>query len=111
MNETLTKYCQLAAILLGGLTPAVVLAGYVYHLGVILTFGLDPSLVNRGFADVITESWYMGLLFLGYLLTWWWLPVLLVTIFALVLLGLLHSAARLKAKGVEIFPEITKGHL
>lgn len=71
------QYLQIAAVVIGILTPCILLAGYVWHLGYTMTFGLDPNLINRDFSEVLAEAWYIGTLLLVFFLKkWWWLLVI-----------------------------------
>jgi hypothetical protein len=60
--ERAHKYAQIAAVFIGIFTPCILLAGYGYYLGYTTAFGLDPSLMARSLSEVITESWYLGIL-------------------------------------------------
>lgn len=107
--DNLHKYTQLTAVILGVLTPCLLLSGYVYHLGHITAFGLDSSLMSRGFGDVITESWYIGVLLLTYFLAQWWWLLVFFGVMVTVLLSLFIYFVRLKEKGVDVFANpITK---
>lgn len=107
--EKTHQYLQSAAVLLGILVPCILLAGYVYHLGYSMTFGLNSSLINKGFSDVITEAWLLGALLLVKFVKYWWVAFILVGTVSLIMLGLFYFIVYLKAKGRDPAAwEITK---
>lgn len=107
--EKIHQYLQSAAVLLGILVPCILLAGYVYHLGYSVTFGLDPSLINKGFSDVITEAWLLGTLLLVQFVNYWWTGFVVVGAVSLIMLGLFYFIVYLKAEGKDPAAwEITK---
>ncbi|BCD97163.1 hypothetical protein [Marinagarivorans cellulosilyticus] len=65
--KSIAEKLQLAALVLTFLAPCLLTAGYSFYLGYINTFGLDSSLLNRGFSEAVTETWVVGLRFLLFL--------------------------------------------
>lgn len=109
--DNLRKYTHLTAAILGVVTPCLLLSGYVYHLGYVTKFGLNSSLMSRGFSDVITESWYIGVLLLTYLLEKWWWFLVFFGIMATIAVCSFFYFVRLENKGVDIFANpITKAN-
>jgi hypothetical protein len=107
--DNLQKYSQIIAVIIGLVAPCLLLAGYSYHLGNTLGFGLDPSLLSRGFGDVIAESWYVGVQLLGFFVTKWWWMLVFFGFTITILFGTFISYLRLKGKGVDVFANpITK---
>ena len=109
MLENVQKSIQLIAVAFGIFIPCVVFAGYVYYIGYVITFGLDPSLVARSLSDVVSEGWYLGILALGYILKFWKYPLLAFGILCVVFLVIIYVAAHFKSKGKPPFSaQITK---
>lgn len=107
--EKIHQYLQSAAVAIGIFVPCILLAGYSYHLGYSVTFGLEPSLINKGFADAITEAWLLGALLLVQFVKYWWSGFLVVGAVSLVMLGLFYFIVYLKAKGKDpVAWEITR---
>jgi lysylphosphatidylglycerol synthetase-like protein (DUF2156 family) len=107
--DNLQKYSQLIAVIIGVAAPCMLLAGYSYHLGHIDGFGLDSSLLNRGFGDVITESWYVGVLLLIFFLKKWLWMLIYFCVMLTILLGAFFYFVRRKVRGVDVFANpITK---
>lgn len=84
--KAIAEKLQLAALALTFLAPCLLTAGYSFYLGYINTFGLDSSLLNRGFSEAVTETWGVGLMFLLYLwkvkyLAIAWAAIVLVVVF------------------------------
>lgn len=92
---------QIIVVALGVLAPCILLAGYSYYLGHITTFGIDSSLMNRGFGDVIAESWIVGVRLLVYLWSRWWWLVLFFGFAIIGALGALIFVVRQKSKGID----------
>lgn len=107
--DKIHQYLQSSAVAIGIFVPCILLAGYVYHLGYSVTFGLEPSLINKGFADVITEAWLLGALLLAYFLKRIWMLFGYVGALSLIMLLFFYLIVRLKAKGSDpVAWEITK---
>lgn len=100
--EKIYKSAQIIAIIFGVLIPCILLAGYVYYLGYTSAFGIDSSLMNRGFGEVIAESWFMGARFLVYLSTKWWFLLLIIAAAIIGGLGALVLVIVTRAKGIDI---------
>ena len=77
MLDKVHKTVQISAVIFGVIIPCVMFSGFVYYLGYIITFGLDPSLVPRSLGDFFIESWYLGTLVFVYVLKFWWWPIFL----------------------------------
>lgn len=108
-TDKILKGVQLVVALIGVFIPLLLLLGYVYHLGFIAYFSLDSSLVPRDFTGMITESWYLGVMSLAFLLPYWWFVFLLPVVFFFFLLGLIYFVLWFKDKeGVWVFAEVTK---
>ena len=107
--EKIHQYLQSAAVAIGIFVPCILLAGYVYHLGYSVTFGLEPSLINKGFSDVITEAWLLGASLLVQFVNYRWTGFFVVGAVSLIMLGLFYFIVYLKAKGKDPASwEITK---
>lgn len=65
--KSIAEKLQLAALVLTFFAPCLLTAGYSFYLGYINTFGLDSSLLNRGFSEAVTETWIVGLKLLLFL--------------------------------------------
>lgn len=99
--EKIHQYLQSAAVFLGILVPCILLAGYVYHLGYSVTFGLEPSLINKGFSDVITEAWLLGALLLAHFLKYWWSGFIAVGVISMMMLAIFYFVIYQKSKGKD----------
>lgn len=100
---------KLAASSIAVIVPCVLLAGYSYHLGYILTFGLSSDLVPKSMSEMLVESWYVSVMAMGWVLSKW--PYILVgsIAFFLLFVGVFFFLRRAKRNGVTwIFEEITK---
>ncbi|PTB86768.1 hypothetical protein C9940_00915 [Pseudidiomarina aestuarii] len=106
------KYEQLlkmAASVVAITVPCILLSGFSYHIGHIFTFGLSYELINKDMSDVLVESWYVGVLAIGWLLTK--LPFWLGFFVLLVIVGLIafFYARHAKESGKDwLFEEISK---
>lgn len=107
--EQAEGFIKIAASLIAIIVPSMLLAGYSYHLGYIMTFGLSEDLIFKSLSEVLVESWYMGITALGWLISKW--QYLLTYILFLYLLFVLSFFwfRRQKEKGTSwLFEEITK---
>ncbi len=52
-------------LLLGGITPVFLSAGYSYYIGYLSVFDLSPNILAIEWSDNITNAWYMGIIFLA----------------------------------------------
>ncbi len=93
------RYLQIMAVAMSLLVPCLLLAGYTLHLGYIGTFGLESEVISKGLADVITESWVLGVMVVNYGLPKW--PYFLIPLFILWLLsvGVMYLATYLQNSG------------
>lgn len=93
------KAIQVAAIVLSTLAPAMLIAGYSYHLGTVLTFNVDSSLLPRSLGDLLGESFYMAVLFYGKVVKFLW-PLIFITLgLGLFFYVLLYIVPRMQEKG------------
>jgi len=107
--DNLEKVLKIAASAIAIVIPCVLLAGYSYHLGYIMTFGLSGDLIPKSMSDVLVESWYVSVIALAWALSYW--EVLLGIFIASFLLGVasLLFFRLLKSKGINwVFDEITQ---
>ena len=103
-TKKFTDLVQVCAIAIGLLTSAILVAGYTYYIGYISAFGLDASLMDRGLADVIAESWYVGLLALVYVLPFWWYPFAFMAAVVMLMLAA-YCIRRQREKGKDVINE------
>lgn len=100
---------KLAATAVALLVPCILLTGFSYHIGHIFTFGLSHELINKDMSDVLVESWYIGVLGAGWLLSKW--PYFLGFFVFLVVSGLAAFlfARHAKENGKDwLFEELSK---
>lgn len=100
---------KLAATAVALLMPCILLTGFSYHIGHIFTFGLSHELINKDMSDVLVESWYIGVLGAGWLLSKW--PYFLGFFVFLVVSGLAAFlfARHAKENGKDwLFEELSK---
>lgn len=69
------RLLKIAASSLAIIIPAVLLAGYSYHLGFSLTFGLHTDLISKSMSDVLAQSWYIGVFVIGWVISRWYFLV------------------------------------
>lgn len=94
------KYLQMAGLALSVFVPALLLAGYSWRLGYVSTFGLNPEIIEKGLADVVVESWVVGVKVIVFGVSkWMYFPLFWVSIVTF-LLGVLYFFVHLKSKGV-----------
>ena len=100
------KYLQMAGLALSVFVPALLLAGYSWRLGYVSTFGLNPEIVEKGLADVVVESWVVGVQVVAFVLPKFiYLPIVWMVLF-LFFLGLLYFLTFLKKRGsLSLFAE------
>ncbi len=100
---------KLAATAVALLVPCILLTGFSYHIGHIFTFGLSNELINKDMSDVLVESWYIGVLAVGWLFSKW-LYFLSFFIFLVVIgLAAFFTARHAKENGKDwLFEELSK---
>ena len=100
---------KIAGSLIALIIPCILLAGYSSHLGYITTYGLRGDLISKSMSDMLVESWYVGVMAVGWILSIW--PYMLVGLIAYYLLfvGIFFFLVKVKKNGLTWpFEEITK---
>lgn len=69
--EKFERLLKLAASAVALVVPCILLTGFSYHIGHIFAFGLSHELIDKDMSDVLVESWYIGILAIGWLLSKW----------------------------------------
>lgn len=102
------KLVQLLSIAVGILVPSLLIAGYVYHLGYIQSFGLDASIIYKSLPDMITEGWYLTIQIVLWIGDIWWVFIVILILYAGLILGVSYRITYLKTMGrLEPVEEIT----
>lgn len=102
------KLAQLLSIAVGILIPSLLIAGYVYHLGYIQSFGLDAAIIYKSLPDMITEGWYLTIQVVLWLVGIWWYFIVALILFTGLILGVSYRLTYLKTKGrLKPIEEIT----
>ena len=97
------------ATAIAAVVPVILLAGYSYHLGYTLTFGLSEDLVFKSMSEVLVESWYVAVISLGWLLSKWYYLLIAIALLYIMLVFFFFWARRQKQKEeFWLFQEITK---
>lgn len=107
--EKIEGSIKIAGSLIAIIIPCILLAGYSFHLGYIMTYGLSADLVSKSMSDMLAESWYVGVMAMAWVLSKW--PYILSgsTAFFLFFVGVFFFLIRAKKNGVTWpFEEITK---
>ncbi|SFK36077.1 hypothetical protein [Methylophaga sulfidovorans] len=100
---------KLAATAVALLVPCILLTGFSYHIGHIFTFGLSHELINKDMSDVLVESWYIGILGAGWLLSKWPFLLGVFLFYVLFVLAVFFFLRHARENGKDwIFEEITK---
>jgi len=107
MDKT-ERIVKIIAALLAIVVPIILLAGYSYHIGYVMTFGLDVNLIPKRLPDMLVESWYVGILAIAWVLSKWSYFLILFIIFCLYCLAIFLFFLRAKKRGkTSLFEEIT----
>ncbi|NQY27563.1 MAG: hypothetical protein HRT92_10370 [Piscirickettsiaceae bacterium] len=106
--ERTFKLAQLLSIAIGILVSSLLIAGYVYHLGYIHSFGLDAAIIYKSLPDMITEGWYLTIQIVLWMVDIWWVFIVALILYAGLILGISYGVTYLKTKGkLEHVEEIT----
>lgn len=102
------KLAQLLSIAVGILIPSLLIAGYVYHLGYIQSFGLDAAIIYKSLPDMITEGWYLTIQIVLWLVDSLWFFIIGFFLFLGLILAIAYLITYLKIKGrLEPVEDIT----
>lgn len=107
--DRIESVLKITAAMVAVIVPIILLAGYSYHLGYVMTFGLDVNLIPKRLPDMLVESWYVGILAIAWVLSKWSYFLILFIIFCLYCLAIFLFFLRAKKRGnTSLFEEITK---
>lgn len=103
MLENISKAVHAVAVAAGVIASSMLLAGYSYYLGYIHAFGLDASLIGRGFGEVVAESWLMGLQLLVFILSKLISAIGVAVVLVVLMFASLFALASIQRKRPAIF--------
>lgn len=107
--DRIESVLKITAALLAIVVPIILLAGYSYHLGYVMTFGLDVDLIPKRLPDMLVESWYIGISAIAWVMSKWSYYLILFIIFCLYCLAIFLFFLRAKKRGnTLLFEEVTK---
>lgn len=107
--DRIESLLKITAALVAIVVPIILLSGYSYHLGYVMTFGLDVDLIPKRLPDMLIESWYVGVLALAWVLSKWSYFLTLFIVFCLYCLAIFLFFLRAKKRGnTAQFEEFTK---
>lgn len=107
--DKIEKVLKIVASSVATVVPCILLAGFSYHLGYINSFGLSDELIHKSMSDVLVESWYVGVMSIAWILSFWKALVGWFIFYLFLGVGFLLLFRKLKSEGATwIFDEITK---
>lgn len=93
MFDKAESIAKIAASVFAVLVSLILLSGYSYYLGYTNVFDLSSDLISKSMADVLAESWYVGVMAFVWLLLKW--PYVLGSfVFFLILFSMMFFLAR-----------------
>jgi len=100
---------KIAASTVAIVASLILLSGYSYHLGYVITFELSTDLISKSMSEVLAESWYVGVIALSWMLSKWPYVLLYFLILLAIIIATFFFARWCRNTGKNwIFEEITK---
>jgi hypothetical protein len=104
--ESLTKT---AASTVAIVVSLILLSGYSYHLGYVMTYELSTDLISKSMSEVLVESWYVGVMALACLLSKWPYVLVYFLILSIIIIATFFFARWCRNTGKDwVFEETTK---
>ena len=109
MINKIESLAKIAASLVAIVVSLILLSGYSYHLGYVMTFELSTDLISKSMSEVLVESWYVGVMSLAWLLSKWPYVLTYFVVLIIMVFGGFFLARWCRDTGKNwVFEEITK---